>query len=142
MEEEISIVRRHTNKERKIIKPRATPENINAAKQLLQECYMDEKIEKYIVSLVAATRQPASFGLKDLEGHIQYGASPRASLYLAQTSRAHAFLKQRGYVAPEDVQMIAMDVLRHRIILTYEAEAEDITPEEIIQHIIEKVEIP
>lgn len=142
MEDEISIVRRHSKKESKKIIPRATPENITDARKLLNECYMDEKIEHYIVSLVMATRRPVDFGLADLTPHIQFGASPRASLYLSQAARAHAFMRQRGYIAPEDVQAVALDVLRHRLILTYEAEAEEITPEEIIQHILEKVEIP
>lgn len=142
IDEEINIVRRHGKKENHKLSACCKPENIKSARKLLNETYMDEKIERYIVSLIAATRQPDLFGLNDLKPHIQFGASPRASLYLAQTSRAHAFLKQRGYVTPEDVQAVAMDVLRHRLILTYEAEAEEITSEEIVKHILEKIEIP
>jgi MoxR-like ATPase len=141
-EEELAIVRRHARPKPILVEPRATPQQILAARQLLGEVYMDEKIEQYLVNLVLATRRPADYGLADLQPHIQYGASPRASLALAQAARAHAFLKRRGYVAPEDVQAVALDVLRHRLILTYEAEAEDIVPEAIIQRILEKVEIP
>jgi MoxR-like ATPase len=140
--EELDIIRRHSQGKIVNVVARTTPEQILKARQLLGECYMDEKIEQYIVNLVSATRHPADFGLADLAPHIQYGGSPRASLFLSQASRAHAFLSRRGYVAPEDVQSIALDVLRHRVILTYEAEAEEITPEEIVQHILEKVEIP
>lgn len=142
MEEELDIVRRHSAKQQRKLAARATVDNIFTARQLIDECYMDEKIEQYIVSLVMATRQPEMFKLHDLKAHIQFGASPRASLYLAKAARAHAFMRERGYVAPEDVQAVAMDVLRHRVILTYEAEAEDITAEELVQHILEKVEIP
>jgi len=124
------------------VEARATPQQIQSARQLLGEVYMDEKIEQYLVNLVLATRLPRDFGLNDITPHIQYGGSPRASLALAQAARAHAFLKRRGYVAPEDVQTVALDVLRHRLILTYEAEAEEITTEEIIKRILEKVEIP
>ncbi len=141
-DEELAIVRRHASPKAITVEPRATPQQILAARQLLGEVYMDEKIEQYLVNLVLATRRPADFGLKDAKAHVQYGASPRASLALAQASRAHAFLKRRGYVAPEDVQAVALDVLRHRLILTYEAEAEEVTPEAIIQRILEKVEIP
>jgi len=142
--EELEIVRRHSRPQSgpAAVIPRATPEQIIQVRQLLEQIYTDEKIEQYIVDLVIATRRPAEFGLPELSPRIQYGASPRASLYLAQAARAHAFLHGREYVAPEDVQAIALDVLRHRIILTYEAEAEEISSEEIIQHILEKVEIP
>jgi len=142
MGEELDIVRRHARGKTTEVMPKATPEQILKARQLLNECYMDEKIEQYIVSLVMATRQPGEFGLSSMQPHIQYGASPRASLFMAQAARAHAFLRRRGYVAPEDVQAIAMDVLQHRLILTYEAEAEEVTAEQIVSQILEKVEIP
>jgi MoxR-like ATPase len=141
-EEELAIVRRHAVPQPSDLRPQATPQQILAARQLLGEVYADEKIEKYLVSLVMATRRPAEYKLDDIRPHIEFGASPRASLALAQASRAHAFLKRRGYVAPEDVQAVAMDVLRHRLILSYEAEAEAITPEDLIKRILEKVEIP
>ena len=140
--EELDIVRRHARRRDVKVKPRAGPEQILAGRKLLGEIYTDEKIEQYLVSLVMATRRPDRFGLEDLVPHIAYGASPRASLALAQAARAHAFLKHKGYVAPEDVQAVALDVLRHRIILTYEAEAEELTPEHLITRILEKVEIP
>ncbi len=141
-DEELAIVRRHSLPKAWKIEPRATPQQILLARQLLGEVYADEKIEHYLVNLVLCTRQPAEFGLAEIAPHIMYGASPRASLALAQAARAHAFLKRRGYIAPEDVQTMATDVLRHRIILTYEAEAEEITTEDIIRRILEKVEIP
>jgi len=140
--EELDIIRRHSRNKPVQVAAKTNPDQILKARLLLAECYMDEKIEQYIVNLVSATRHPAKYGLEDLQPHVQYGASPRASLYLAQAARAHAFLGRRGYVAPEDVQTMAMDILRHRVILTYEAEAEEVTPEEIVQHILEKVEIP
>jgi len=140
--EELDIIRRHSRNKPVQVAAKTNPDQILKARLLLAECYMDEKIEQYIVNLVSATRHPAKYGLEDLQPHVQYGASPRASLYLAQAARAHAFLGRRGYVAPEDVQTMAMDILRHRVILTYEAEAEEGTPEEIVQHILEKVEIP
>jgi MoxR-like ATPase len=104
--------------------------------------YMDEKIEQYIIDIVFATRNPAEYGLKSLTPLISYGASPRASIGLAQAARAIAFLRHRGYVIPEDVRAICYDVLRHRIGLTYEAEAENITQEDIIEKILNKVEVP
>jgi len=106
-----------------------------------RDIYMDEKIKEYIVRLVLATREPEAFGL-NLSGLIAYGASPRATLSLSQASRAHAFLRGRGYVTPEDVKAIALDVLRHRIIVTYEAEAEEITSDEVAQRILNQVEVP
>ena len=102
---------------------------------------IDERIKDYIVQLVFATRKPEDFKV-DLKGLIQFGASPRATIYLAQGSRAHAFVKGRGYVTPEDVKAIGLDVLRHRIILTYEAEAEEVTSDQIIQRILAKIESP
>ncbi|MBN2381401.1 MoxR family ATPase [bacterium] len=116
-------------------------DDIIKARTLVNEIYIDDKIKDYIVDLVFATRNPDKYGLK-IEDLIQYGASPRATIYLTIAAKAHAFLKRRGYVTPEDVKTIGMDILRHRLILTYEAEAEDMTSEEIIQQIFDKVEVP
>jgi MoxR-like ATPase len=118
-----------------------TPADILRVREVVKEVYMDERIKDYIVQLVFATRKPQEFKLniKDL---IQFGASPRATIYLAQASRAHAFIKGRGYVTPEDIKAVGMDVLRHRIILTYEAEAEEVTPESIITRIFDAVQVP
>jgi MoxR-like ATPase len=119
-----------------------TPDRIIAARSTINMVYVDEKIKDYIVDIVFASRQPEEYGLGDLKGLIEYGASPRASIYLTVAARAHAFLRRRGYVTPEDVKSIGMDVLRHRIIVTYEAEAEEITPEDIVQKIFDTVEVP
>ena len=118
------------------------PEDITEAQKVVEQIYVDEKIERYIVDIVFATRQPAEYGLKDLQNIIQFGASPRASIGLARAARAYAFLRQRGYVVPEDVRAVCHDVLRHRIGLTYEAEANNITSDEIISEILDKVEVP
>ena len=119
-----------------------SPEDIIRARGLVDEIYMDEKIQQYIVDLVEATRHPESFSLTGLEALIQYGASPRATINLALASRAYAFLQGRGYVTPQDVKSIGMDVLRHRVIPSYEAEAEEMTPEDIIQKIFDGVQVP
>ena len=118
------------------------PDAIIAARSVVNSVYVDEKIKDYIVDLVFASRQPEEYGLDDLKGLIAYGASPRASIYLTVASRAHAFLRRRGYVTPEDVKSIGLDVLRHRIITTYEAEAEEITAEDIVGQIFDTVEVP
>ncbi|WP_426754141.1 AAA family ATPase [Myxococcus sp. Y35] len=112
------------------------------ARELVHHIYMDEKVKDYILNVVFATREPAKYGLKDLADYIQFGASPRATIALAQAARAHAFLRHRGFVTPEDVKAIAFDVLRHRVAMTYEAEAEDLTPEKIIQRVFDRVEVP
>ncbi|NOK02676.1 MULTISPECIES: MoxR family ATPase [Myxococcus] len=112
------------------------------ARELVHHIYMDEKVKEYILSVVFATREPSKYGLKDLADYIQFGASPRATIALAQAARAHAFLRHRGFVTPEDVKAIAFDVLRHRVAMTYEAEAEDLTPEKIIQRVFDRVEVP
>lgn len=119
-----------------------SPDAILKARNLVQDVYVDEKIEKYILDIVFATRNPQEFGLEDLADLISYGASPRATINLALGARAMAFIKRRGYVIPEDVRSICMDVMRHRIAVTYEAEAEDITSEDIIQRILNTVEVP
>jgi MoxR-like ATPase len=119
-----------------------TPEDILRARAVVNEIYMDEKIERYIVDLVEATRYPEKYKFKELKGLIQYGASPRATIYLAVAAKAFAFLQGRGYVTPHDVKSIAMDVLRHRVIASYEAEAEDMTSEDIVKRILDDVEVP
>ncbi len=140
--EELEIMRRMTASELPQVKPVVTPEEILRAKKVVHEVYIDPKIENYIVDIVFATRKPKEFGLDELADLIAYGASPRASIYLSMAARAHAFLRRRGYVTPEDVRSIAMDVLRHRVIVTYEAEAEEITAEEVVRKIINKIEVP
>jgi MoxR-like ATPase len=118
-----------------------TPAQILHVRDVVKEVHLDERIKEYIVQLVFATRKPEDFKL-DLKGLIQFGASPRATIYLAQASRAHAFIKGRGYVTPEDIKAVGMDVLRHRIILTYEAEAEEVTPEALVSRIFDAVQVP
>ncbi|HEC79288.1 MAG TPA: MoxR family ATPase [candidate division WOR-3 bacterium] len=124
------------------IKPVVDPKTIIKARELCKKIYIDDKIKDYIIDLVFATREPKSFGLEELSGLIRYGASPRASIYLTSTARALAFLKRRGFVIPEDIKELAPDVLRHRIILTYEAEAEEVTTDDVIQKILSGVEVP
>jgi len=124
------------------ISPIVTPERILDAKKVVGEVYIDEKIKEYIIDVVAATREPSRYKLDELGRFIEYGASPRASIALAVASRAHAFLRHRGYVTPEDIKSIGPDVLRHRIVVTYEAEAEEITSEEIVRRIFDAVEVP
>jgi MoxR-like ATPase len=126
--------------------PRAKPvidlQQLARARDVVQSLYVDDKIKEYVLNLVFATREPARHGLKDLEPHIEYGASPRATLALLQAARAHAFLRHRGYVTPEDVKAVGLDVLRHRVTLSYEAEAEELTPEKIVQRVFDRVEVP
>ena len=119
-----------------------TPEDIVKARKVVEDVYMDEKIEKYIVDIIFATREPASYNLEKLQSLIAYGGSPRASISLAKAARAYAFIRRRGYVIPEDVRAVCHDVLRHRIGLTYEAEAENITSEDIITEILNNVIVP
>jgi MoxR-like ATPase len=140
--EEREIMDRMTTDTVPTAQPVIAPAQIVAARSLVNEVYVDEKIKDYIVNIVFASRQPGEYGLEELGGLIEYGASPRASIYLTIASRAHAFLRRRGYVTPEDVKSIGMDVLRHRIIVTYEAEAEEITPEQIVQKIFNRIEVP
>ena len=112
------------------------------ARKVADEVYIDAKIKDYIVDLVLATRDPDAYGLQDLKALIEYGCSPRASIALARASKAHAFLRHRGYVTPEDVKAIGLDVLRHRVLVTYEAEAEEISSEEIVRQVFDHVEVP
>lgn len=122
--------------------PILKPEDILKARKVVREVYMDEKIENYITDIIFATRYPEQYGLEKLKGLISYGASPRGSINLALASKAYAFMRRRGYVIPEDVRAIAMDVLRHRVGLTYEAEAENITSEEVVNEILNRVDVP
>ncbi|MBN2573876.1 MAG: MoxR family ATPase [Deltaproteobacteria bacterium] len=122
--------------------PCATPEQIAQARSVVNQIYIDEKIRDYIVNLVQATRDPKAHGMADMADYVQFGASPRASIYLNLAARAHAFLRRRGYVTPEDIKAIGADVLRHRVILTYEAEAEEITSEQVVRKLFDHVEVP
>jgi MoxR-like ATPase len=118
------------------------PEQLVAARRVVRDVYMDDRVKDYIVDVVFATREPSKKGMKDMATLIEYGASPRASIALALAARAHAFLRHRGYVTPEDVKAIGPDVLRHRVVLTYEAEAEEVTSEQIVRRVFEVVEVP
>lgn len=141
-EEEKIIIRRNLIPDQGQIMPLLRPEEILEAQKIVEQIYIDEKIERYIVDIVFATRFPGDYGLKDLEGIISFGASPRASIGLARAAKAYAFLRQRGYVVPEDVRAVCYDVLRHRIGLSYEAEANNITADDIISEILDKIEVP
>ena len=124
------------------VRPMVTPADIIDTRKVVQQIYIDEKIQKYIVDIVFATRFPADYGLNDLKSMISFGASPRASINMALASRAYAFLRNRGYVIPEDVRAVCHDVMRHRLGLTYEAEANNITADEIISNILDKIAVP
>jgi MoxR-like ATPase len=141
-EEELEIMRRMTHgpepKPDRVI----SPKDIVKARAVVEEIYIDPKIEQYIVDIVFATRKPKEYGLEDLEALIAYGSSPRASIYLAKAAKAQAFLSRRGYVTPEDVRAIGMDVLRHRVIVTYEAEAEETAAEDVVRKVLNKIEVP
>ncbi len=124
------------------LKPVADLNQILKAQKTINDIYVDEKVEEYILNLIFATRNPESFGLNDIKGLIDYGASPRASINIVLASKARAFMEHRGYITPEDVRYVGMDVLRHRVILTYEAEAEELSSEDIIQRLFETIEVP
>lgn len=141
-DEELEIMRRMTTGAMPQVEAIVTPKEIIKARQTVTEIYVDSKIENYIVDIVFATRDPERYGLPDVTQLIAFGASPRASIFLLQAARAHALLRGRGYVTPDDVRAICMDVLRHRVLLTYEAEAEEITPEDVVRKILAKVEVP
>ena len=142
IDEEKKIIRENIAGSLPKVMPVTTAAEILQARSVVREVYIDEKIEQYIADIVFATRYPDRYGLKELKDMIAFGGSPRASISLAKASRAYAFIKRRGYVVPEDVRAIAHDVLRHRIGLTYEAEASSVTSEEIMSRIINKVEVP
>ena len=141
-EEEKEVLNRMTGEAAPKAQKVISTEQLVSAKAAMHGIYVDEKVKDYILNLVFATREPLKYGLKDLPDFIQYGASPRATIALTQAARGHAFLRHRGFVTPEDVKAIGLDVLRHRISLTYEAEAEEFTPERIIQRVFERVEVP
>ena len=142
LEAEKRIRRENIQGQLPTVTPVSTAEEIIRAREVVREVYIDEKIEQYIADIVFATRYPDRYGLKDMSQLISFGGSPRASISLAKASRAYAFIKRRGYVVPEDVRAVAHDVLRHRVGLTYEAEASNVTSEEIVSRIINKVEVP
>ena len=141
-EEELMIMRQNVADDSKPVKAVVSPKDILSAREVVHQVYMDEKIERYILDIVFATREPKNFKLEKLAPLISYGASPRATIALALASKAHAFIKRRGYVIPEDVRAICPDVLRHRVAVTYEAEAEEITPENVVHEILNHVEVP
>ncbi|MDE6361114.1 MAG: MoxR family ATPase [Muribaculaceae bacterium] len=141
-EEEKLIIRQNLSNKKTKVQPLLRPEDIIDAQQVVEKIYIDEKIERYIVDIVFATRFPAECGLPELQSIIAFGASPRASISLARAAKAYAFLRQRGYVIPEDVRAVCHDVMRHRIGLTYEAEANNISADEIISEILDKVVVP
>ena len=142
LEEEKLIIRQNIKGEQKKVLSVTTAEEILKARAVVEEVYIDEKIEQYIADIVFATRYPEKYGLAELKDLITFGGSPRASISLAKAARAYAFIKRRGYVVPEDVRAVVHDVMRHRIGLSYEAEASNITSEEIISKIVNKVEVP
>ncbi|HHS12509.1 MAG TPA: MoxR family ATPase [bacterium] len=141
-EEELAIMRRMAGGPEPEALPVVKPGSIIRARQVAESIYMDPKIEQYIVDIVFATRDPEAFGLVELKPLIAFGASPRASIYLVKAARAHAFLRHRGYVTPEDIRAVGMDVLRHRVIVTYEAEAEEVTAEDVVRKVLNKIEVP
>ena len=141
--EELEIIRRMAHTDGQIaVNSVIQPQDLKRARKVVDEIYIDEKIHRYIVDIVFATRQPASYNLADLANLIQIGASPRASIYLAMASKAKAFIEGRGYVTPEDIREVMWDILRHRIILTFEAEAEEVTAEQIIRRVVDTIEVP
>jgi MoxR-like ATPase len=141
-EEERKIMDRMTQPDALRAEPCVTPAELMEARKVVKQVYVDEKVKEYLVDVVFATREPAKHGMKDLAPLIEYGASPRASIALNLAARAHAFLRRRGYVTPEDVKAVGPDVLRHRLVLTYEADAEEVTSDQIVKRVFEVVEVP
>jgi MoxR-like ATPase len=141
-QEEMEIIDRMTNPVHTIVRKVGTLETVMEARRLVSEIHLSDKIKKYIVDIVFSTRSPREYGLTELSDWIAFGASPRASIYMAQAAKAHAFLKKRAYVMPEDVKAVAPDVLRHRVLISYEAEAEEISIEEIIRKILVGIKVP
>lgn len=141
-EEEQIIIRQNLKSEQPKIEPLLNPQEINDIQKIVEKIYLDEKIERYIIDIVFATRYPSKYNLNDLSGIISFGASPRASISLAKAAKAYAFLRARGYVIPEDIRAVCHDILRHRIGLTYEAEANNITTDDVISSIVDKIEVP
>ncbi len=141
-DDERAIIDRSTSAVPATVSPVVTTEQLLEARTIVRDIYLDQRVRDYIVSVVHSTRDPDRHGLKEMAGLIHYGASPRASIALALAGKAHAFLRHRGYVTPEDIKAVGPDVLRHRIILTYEAEAEEVTAEQIVRRVFEAVEVP
>ncbi len=141
-DEELQIMRANVNGTQKSANNVIDPASIIKARNVVNEIYMDEKIERYILDIVFATRSPKDYNLAKLSSLISYGASPRATINLALGAKAYAFIKRRGYVIPEDVRAISLDVLRHRVAVTYEAEAEEVTSEQVVQEVLNKIEVP
>ena len=141
-EEELEIIRRQTRGEVPQAAAVIEPNELIRARDVVKKVYVDEKIERYIVDIVFATREPEQYGLAELKDLITYGASPRASIFLTQAAKAHAFLRRRGYVTPGDVRAIGLDVMRHRVILSYEAEAEEMSTEDVVRKVLNRVEVP
>jgi MoxR-like ATPase len=141
-EQERAVMDRMTLSQVAHASPQTTPEQLSDARKVVRDVYVDERVKDYIVDVVFATREPQEKGMKELAPLIEYGASPRASIALNLAARAHAFLRHRGYVTPEDVKAIGPDVLRHRVVLSYEAEAEEVTSEDIVRRVFEVVEVP
>ena len=142
LDEEKLIIRQNINGERINILPVLSAQEIIEARKLVREVYIDEKIEQYILDIVFASRYPEKYGLDKLKGMISFGCSPRASINLALAARSYAFIKHRGYLIPEDVRAVAHDVMRHRIGLSYEAEASNLTADEIVSMILDEVKVP
>jgi MoxR-like ATPase len=142
-EEELIILKKMSFTDKQIsVSSVVGPEDILRARKVVDEVYMDEKIQRYIIDIVFATREPRNYKLDELSNLIQYGASPRATIYLTLAAKAYAFVQGRGYVTPQDIKSIGMDVLRHRVIISYEAEAEEKKSEDIIKRIFEEIEVP
>ena len=141
-DEEREILRRGAGVGSEPVRPVATAEDVLGARSAIRNVYLDDRIGDYILDLVAATREPGTFGARDLEPLIEFGASPRATIALATCARAHAFLRGRTYVLPEDVKAIGADVLRHRVVTTYEAEAEEFSPDDVVRRVFEVVRVP
>ena len=141
-EEELEILRQGDSSDALAVSPVIKADRIISAKRIIEKIYLDEKIENYILDIVIATRQPGRFGLEKLDNQIRYGASPRASIYLARAARTHAFMRNRGYVTPEDIRAIGFEVLRHRVMVTFEAEADEVTSDDLIRDIFDHIEVP
>ena len=140
--EEREIIDRMTSGDRPDVQPVVDSQYILSAREIVRQVYVDEKIKDYVLDLVLATRNPGAAGLADLTGLISFGASPRAGIFLIAAARAYAFIKGRGYIVPDDIKQMAPDILRHRIITTFEAEAQDVTTEQMVQRILDNVEVP
>jgi len=140
--EEREIMERNTGAKAPVVEKVITPEDIIKARDVVRSIYIDDKIKEYIVNIIFATREPEKYGLSEIKDLIAFGASPRATIYLNLAAKAHAFLKGRGYVTPEDIKAIGYDVLRHRILITYEAEAEEINSDNIVAKVFDTIEVP